>query len=171
MQMLLILIAIAAMTFTAVALILDLRTRRLPNWLTVSAFAGGVLFHIITGGLPGLGASMLGFAVGFGVLFLLWIIGGGGGGDVKMMGALGAWLGAPLIIIVFLCSAVIAALCLIAVFTWRFATGYKAPLKSSAGKEEGGMEEARRTLPYAVPVAAATWGVMIVKLITSSQIQ
>ncbi|QDU99208.1 A24 family peptidase [Lignipirellula cremea] len=171
MHTLLILIAICAMTFTAVALILDLRTRRLPNWLTVSAFVAGVLFHTVTGGLAGLGISLTGFAVGFGALFVLWCIGGGGGGDVKMMGALGAWLGAPLTVIVFLVSALIAASLLVVIFTWRFATGAKslpaAERSGTAAKDK--LEETRRTMPYAVPVAMATWSVMIVKLISASQ--
>jgi len=76
--------------FTAVAAVSDLRTRRLPNWLTVPAFAAGLLAHTVVNGFAGLGFALLGFATGFGLLLVLWLIGGGGGGDVKLMGALGA---------------------------------------------------------------------------------
>ena len=103
----------AAMTLTAIALIFDLRLRRIPNALTVLFFILGLSFHIVLAGWPGLRFSLLGFAAGFGPLFLLWLLGGGGGGDVKMMGALGAWLGGPVTILIFLGSAIAAIPCLL----------------------------------------------------------
>ena len=79
--------------FTVVCLVTDVRTGRLPNWLTVPMFALGFLVHTLAHRWLGLQFSLLGFATGFGVLFVLWVFGGGGGGDVKMMSALGAGSG------------------------------------------------------------------------------
>ena len=84
---------IAVLVFTIIAMVTDLSTRKLPNWLTVPAFVAAIVFHTFTSGWRGLGLCMGGFAVGFGLLLVLWLIGGGGGGEVKLMGALGAWLG------------------------------------------------------------------------------
>lgn len=68
---------VAAVTvFTTAAAISDLTTRKLPNWLTVSAFVAGLLTHTVIDGLAGLGFSLLGFVTGFGILLVLWLIGG-----------------------------------------------------------------------------------------------
>ena len=42
--------------------------------------------------------ALAGFAVGFGVFFLLWLLGVAGGADVKVMAVLGTWLGPYLVI-------------------------------------------------------------------------
>ena len=80
------------MIFTPVALLIDVKTKKIPNKLTVPVFAVGLLFQIAVG--FGLLFALGGFAVGFGLMLVLWLIGGSGGGDVKFMGALGVWLGA-----------------------------------------------------------------------------
>ena len=61
-------------------------------------------------------------ATGFGILLVLWLIGGGGGGDVKLMGALGAWVGASLIMKVFFVSAVLIAVMACGVLVLAFFT-------------------------------------------------
>jgi len=103
--------------FTGVAAYVDWRTHKLPNWLTVSCFATALVFHFAAGffgqnaGLVNafvqLGWALAGFATGFGILYVLWLIGGGGGGDVKMMGAMGAWLMPTFTLYVFIITAVL----------------------------------------------------------------
>ena len=100
---------VAASAFMAVALFIDLKTRRIPNWLTVTALAGGVLFNVVSNGWLGLQLSLGGFGVGFGTLLILWLIGGGGGGDVKMMGAVGAWVYGWITFYAFCVSAIVGA--------------------------------------------------------------
>ena len=53
----------------------------------------GILFHLIWGGTGATIASIGGLAVGFALFFPLFALGGMGAGDVKLMAALGAWLG------------------------------------------------------------------------------
>jgi prepilin peptidase CpaA len=160
-------------SFTTAAAISDLRTRRLPNWLTVPAFAAAVLMHTVVNGLAGLGFSLLGFATGFGLLLILWLIGGGGGGDVKLMGALGAWLGVSLTLCVFLISALIAAVVTVAAllagmlsrsygyvnrrYLATGSAGRLAPRRPGDEDSRQRRQVQRRVLPYAVPVALGTW--------------
>ena len=94
--------------FTLTAMIWDLKTRRLPNWLNATALVLALVFHGVNGGWSGIVNSLAGFGVGFGILLVLWLTGGGGAGDAKFMGALGAWLGATLTLIVFFGSGVLA---------------------------------------------------------------
>lgn len=147
--------------FTVVCLFTDLRWRRIPNWLTVPAFAVGVLTHTVCGGWTGLKFSLLGFGTGFGLLLALWLIGGGGGGDVKMMGALGAWLGVTLTVKIFLATAVIAVTIVWAIMLYEFFFPARSDRKRNAGRAKGSAESTsiggRRKVPYAVPMAISTW--------------
>jgi prepilin peptidase CpaA len=86
----------AAAAVALAACLTDLRSRRIPNVLTLSGAAAGLLFHLIVGGPAGLGWAAAGWAVGL-VLFLpFFVLRGIGGGDVKLLAALGAWLGPSL---------------------------------------------------------------------------
>jgi prepilin peptidase CpaA len=71
----------------------DIATRRLPNALTFGAATLAFVFFVLTEGLSGLGFSMAGWAVGLAMFLPLFVLGGLGGGDVKLLAALGAWLG------------------------------------------------------------------------------
>lgn len=71
----------------------DLATRRIPNVLTFGAAGAALLYHALQGGAPGLGWAMAGWAVGAAVFFPVFMLGGMGAGDVKLLAALGAWLG------------------------------------------------------------------------------
>jgi prepilin peptidase CpaA len=165
--------------FTAAAAIWDWRTKRLPNVLTVSAFALALVFHvafgIASGGWPGAGRGLMfavaGFATGFGILLVLWLIGGGGGGDVKLMGALGAWLGTAATLQVFLLSAVLVFLGAVGILGWNLSRRglkrtnkrFKSPTSRrgrSTMAETAEQVARRRLMPYGVPVALATWCVL-----------
>lgn len=170
---------VGVLAFTGLAAVLDYRTRKLPNWMTVSAAALGLVCQVAFNGLAGLGQSLGGFAVGFGILLVLWLIGGGGAGDVKFMGALGAWMGPKWILVTFLLSAVVAVFggfFMLAALTVQ--NGYarvrnkyfgKRLFQTSAGPLVEGAEAAasaaaaprRRLLPYAVPVAVSAWLVLV----------
>lgn len=84
---------IAVLLIALVACITDLRTRRIPNLLTFGAAAAGLVFHALLPQGGGLAGAALGLVVGIAVFFIPFALGGLGGGDVKLLGALGAWLG------------------------------------------------------------------------------
>jgi prepilin peptidase CpaA len=70
-----------------------LRSRRIPNALTFGAAAAALIYNGATGGWSGLGAAALGWLIGAAAFIVPFALGGLGGGDVKLLGALGAWLG------------------------------------------------------------------------------
>jgi Flp pilus assembly protein protease CpaA len=78
-----------------VAAILDIRSRRIPNVLTLPLALTGLLHGLNHAGLAGLGQAVAGCVVVALPYILLFVFAGGGAGDAKMMGALGAWLGLP----------------------------------------------------------------------------
>jgi prepilin peptidase CpaA len=71
----------------------DWRSRRIPNWLTVPAVAVGIAVNGITGGWPGLKASLLGAGLGLLLLLPFVLLRSLGAGDWKLAGALGAFVG------------------------------------------------------------------------------
>lgn len=71
----------------------DVRQRRIPNALTMPLLAFGLVWVTWLGGLAGL-AEAAGTCVLLALPYvLLFIFVGGGAGDAKLMGAIGAWLG------------------------------------------------------------------------------
>jgi prepilin peptidase CpaA len=84
---------IAALLIALAACVTDLRSRRIPNVLTFGAAAAGLGFHALAPQGEGLGVSTLGWVIGVAAFFIPFALGGLGGGDVKLLGALGAWLG------------------------------------------------------------------------------
>ncbi len=82
-----------------VAAVTDFRTGKIYNWLTYPAIAAGLVGHTLFGGLAGnqydigLVGSAAGLAVGFIPMLLVWMAGGIGGGDAKLMAAIGALTG------------------------------------------------------------------------------
>jgi prepilin peptidase CpaA len=84
---------IAALSVAVVACSIDVRSRRIPNWLTFGAAAAGVAYQIAMNGGNGAVMGAAGWGVGVAFLLLPFALGGIGAGDVKLMAALGAWLG------------------------------------------------------------------------------
>lgn len=76
-----------------VAAIFDLRSRRVPNWLTVSGLLLGILANTILSGGEGLRSSFEGLGLALLIYLPLYLLRGTGGGDVKLMAAVGAITG------------------------------------------------------------------------------
>lgn len=77
----------------AAAAVCDLRSGKVPNRLTLPAVAAGLVAGAVWEGWEGLVRSALGAAAGFGLLFLPALAGWVGGGDCKLLAAMGAFLG------------------------------------------------------------------------------
>src|ERR1700722_6624762 len=75
-----------------VAAVIDGWMLKVPNWITIPMIIAGWAFNIYTGGWAGLAWSLLGTAVGLGLLLPLYAIGGMGAGDVKLLAGIGAWV-------------------------------------------------------------------------------
>jgi prepilin peptidase CpaA len=77
----------------AAAAVTDVRTGRVPNVLTLGAAAAALVFYGVSAGGSGLITSALGVVVGLSLFLPFFVLGGMGGGDVKLLAALGGWLG------------------------------------------------------------------------------
>lgn len=90
-----------------VAAILDVRSRRIPNWLTLPGIIAGIAANTWLQGWAGLKLSLLGFGAAslvYGVLFALRAM---GGGDVKLMAAIGAFSGPDQWFVIFVLTSIL----------------------------------------------------------------
>jgi prepilin peptidase CpaA len=83
----------AAITVAIVAAVWDLKSRRIPNDLTFGSALAALLVHAYFGGPSGVGSSIAGWLVGVAFFLPFFALGGMGAGDVKLLAAIGAWLG------------------------------------------------------------------------------
>ncbi len=86
------LVAIAACA-AAVALVTDLRWRRIPNWLTGSALLVGLVANVLLAGVQGGVTALEGAGLGLAILLPFFVFRTMGAGDVKLLAAFGALLG------------------------------------------------------------------------------
>ena len=84
----------AALIVGAAACVTDLHSRRIPNWLTFGAAAAALAMQYASDGSVGAQHAMSGWITGLFLFMPLFLLGGMGAGDVKLLAALGAWLGA-----------------------------------------------------------------------------
>jgi prepilin peptidase CpaA len=81
-----------------IAAITDIRSHRIPNWLTFPAMIVGVGFNVISAGAAGFVFGLGGLLLGMGLLIVFYALGGMGAGDVKLMGAVGSMLGPQMVL-------------------------------------------------------------------------
>lgn len=151
--------------FVGLAAATDLRMRRIPNYLTVPAALLGLAFHTFSSSGIGILSSLGGFAVGFCLLLLPSLLGGGGMGDVKLLAALGAWLGVTWLLIAFVVSVSVSACMALAVLLYGATQhGVSGTSKRYLGARrqlgKSGRKRPARVLPFAVPVAISTYALL-----------
>ena len=120
-----------------VAALTDVLRFRVSNLLTLPLLAAGLIYHGLVGGLPALAGSLLGVLLGFGVLFVFYRLGGMGFGDVKLLAAMGAWLGILLTFYLFLASSLAAGVYAAVLIV----------LNSGAGRPRGNLNDVWRRRP------------------------
>ena len=101
---------VCAVLVAGVAGFWDWRSRKIPNWLTVPALLLGVSVNVAFWGVSGILRSLEGAAIVLAALLPVVLLRGLGGGDWKLMGALGAWLGPQRVVIVLLVTIFISGI-------------------------------------------------------------
>lgn len=105
------------LTLLLLSLFFDLTKKKIPNFLTFPVILWGLISYTITAGLEGFLFSLYGLLLGIAIFFIPFLLGGMGGGDVKLLGAIGAMKGAQFVfytaIITALCGGILAVIYLI----------------------------------------------------------
>jgi prepilin peptidase CpaA len=126
----------------------DLLRRTISNWIPAAALAGGLYLQVAENGIRGAGLAALGSLAGFGIFLIFYLLGGMGGGDVKLMAGFGALLGIERV--------------LPAAF-WVSLAGALLALGVIAGAWLRRTKSAPRSIPYAPAIALGVWIVLIQK--------
>ena len=84
----------------------DIGYGKIPNWLTFPAIIAGVIYHSFTAGIQGCLLSLAGVLLGMAFYLPFYIKGGTGAGDVKLMGAVGGFLGVMGVFYAFIFSSI-----------------------------------------------------------------
>ncbi len=104
-------------TLLALSIYFDLTKKKIPNFLTFPVMLWGLCFYTFTGKFEGFLFSLFGLLLGIGLFLIPFMMGGMGGGDVKLLGAIGALKGVEFIftatLYTALCGGVIAVIYLI----------------------------------------------------------
>ena len=93
-----------------IAAVIDVRSFKVHNRLTIPFALSGLLFHTLQDGGPGLLFSLTGMLAGFASLVIFYAMGGVGAGDVKLLAGVGAWLGVWLTLNVILMAGIAAGI-------------------------------------------------------------
>jgi prepilin peptidase CpaA len=150
-----------------VATITDLRSRRIPNWLSLPFLAAGLAVSSWLYGWHGVGQSLAGAALGLLIFGFLFWMGGMGAGDVKLCAAIGAWIGPYQLLIALVLTGLAGG---VMVLCWAAFGGFLKELFQGTGdmvlgwtKREAGGETKRgvgnalgRKMPYAPAIAIGT---------------
>ena len=145
----------------------DIRARRLPNLLTFGSAAAAVGFFLLTQGVRGTAWSVAGWLAGCALFVPFFLLRGMGAGDVKLLAAMGAWVGPLTVLWVAFFTALAGGVLAIAValghgylrravknvgyVLWYWGAVKPGPVPSLTLADAKGPR-----LPYAVPIAVGT---------------
>lgn len=155
---------------------IDYAQRRVPNWLNLALIIAGFAVQGFYFGASGLGTGALGLLTGFGLLIVPWLMHGMGAGDVKLMAAIGVFLGPLLTFYSFTLGAVIGAVAAVIMIvssgrTQMACTNFniimtKCSRIDTMFSEFGSAKSFGNTsqlLPYGVPLTAGTLVILAAK--------
>lgn len=112
-------VAIVTLLSSVVAAFTDVVRFKVYNVLTLPLIASGVVYHAMVDGVDGVGVSIAGMFAGLAVLTLPFLMGGMGAGDLKLLAGVGAWVGVPCIIYVFVIAGLLSGAFAIAMLLWE----------------------------------------------------
>jgi prepilin peptidase CpaA len=141
------------MAVGGLATVEDLRSRTISNWLCLFGLIAGLVAHTVLQGWSGLGASLLGALIGFAVFLFFCLLGGMGGGDIKLMAAFGAILGKRQIVTAAVFAAMVGGVIAL------IYVAYKKLRQVAQPDADGSIQSLRKeSIPYA---PAISLGVLI----------
>ncbi|GAB4137795.1 A24 family peptidase [Thermopirellula anaerolimosa] len=154
------LLSVAVLTITGAAAVTDWKMRRIPNVITVPAAILGVAYHALFPSGLGIVFGLSGLAVGFLLLLLPYILGGGGMGDVKLLAALGSWLGPYWILVALASGTVVAAVLALVMLVLGKSVAWRPKPVVALPSRKSRVPQTKKALPFAIPLALGTWVMM-----------
>lgn len=142
------------------AMIDDLARRQIANWIPLCALAAGFGWQMGQNGLNGLLYAVIGTVTGFSVFLIFYLLGGMGGGDVKLMAGFGALLGFRQLLWAAFFTAGVGGIIAIGVLGVRAVRRALRRTEGAGPKEDVGQD----SIPYAPAIALGVWLSMAAKI-------
>ena len=140
------------------AVIEDLGWRRVSNWTSGGAVVAGLIVHSLQKGWSGALHSLSGAAIGFAVFLVFYLLGGMGGGDVKLMAGFGALLGDGRILPAALLASLSGGLMALGYLAVRgIVRRVKVWWGIAVTDAPTGEARSRESIPYAPAITAGAW--------------
>jgi prepilin peptidase CpaA len=152
--------ALLAVGIGIAACIDDLKRRQISNWIPGSAFLSGLVLQTVQHGWRGVGSALLGTLAGASVFLIFYLLGGMGGGDVKLMAGFGALLGVKRLFAAALWTAGCGGVLALAVIATGLVRDLWARRKASGSQVAASAGQPVRradSIPYAPAIAAGVW--------------
>src|SRR5271165_3003748 len=152
-----VLIALAVGT---AAVVEDVARRQISNWIPSLAFASGIGLQTWLHGWQGLGSALVGAAAGFAVFLVFYLLGGMGGGDIKLMAGFGALLGGWKVLEAALWTAGCGGVFAVLYLGFRWLRGRWSQRETSAAANtavDTGSRNGADSIPYAPAIAVGVW--------------
>lgn len=144
------------------AAVTDVSYRKVPHWITLPAIAFGLTLAWAGHDGAGLLSSVYGLLIACAVFGTAYLAGGVGGGDLKLVAAVGALKGAPFIVDAIFWSGLVGMIMAVSVLAWRGRLGFGLRRAATAAFSIRGPVElpaddpAAYRLPYGVAIAFGT---------------
>ena len=105
------------------AAVIDIHSRRVPNWLSLPFLAAGVLVSALREGWPGAVSSMAGIGLAIAVLGVLCYLRGMGMGDLKLLAGVGAWVGPGQLVLALVATGLVGGFLAVGYAMWHGSLG------------------------------------------------
>ncbi len=156
---------------------IDYSQRRVPNWLNLALIVAGFVLQGFHFGWGGIATGVCGLLTGFGLLIVPWMMHGMGAGDVKLLAAIGVWMGPLLTFYSFALGAgiggIVAVVMILSTGRLRLACANLGVILAKCSSRQMIFSEfgsaksfgaSSQLLPYGVPLAAGTLIILAAKL-------
>ena len=143
------------------AIVDDLARRQISNWIPCAALAAGLILQTVNNGWRGTGSALLGTITGAAVFLIFYLLGGMGGGDVKLMAGFGAVLGVKQLLEAALwtagCGGLMAVVVIAASQLRQLWARRKHLHAANAAVSDPEIRTRRESIPYAPAIAIGVW--------------
>jgi len=140
-----------------VASVIDVNTRRVPNWLVLPFLAAGIIVQISIGGWAGAGRSLGGIALASLLFGIPCFLGGMGMGDLKLAAGIGAWIGPGQLLFAFIVTSIAGGVLALGYAAWRGILGDSLSRTGSLLAGEGSQGHKKGpSIPYVPAIAIGT---------------
>ena len=113
---------IGLLTLVSVAVVCDLKNRIIPNTVTLSGLVAGLALGGWVGGTAGFTQSLAGLGLGLLLTLPGFLLRFTGGGDVKLIGAIGSLTGPALLLQIFISSILLGGAVILIYVLWSAMT-------------------------------------------------